>query len=208
MRTRCAPSSNTCSFRMPSVVDRRAAVFLDRDGTLNEEVEYLHRPEDFRWIRGAPESIQALNRAGLLVIVITNQAGVAHGRYDEAAVAHLHESMQADLAHRGARIDAFYTCFTHPDARIEKYRRDDPCRKPGKGMFLHAIDDWSVDAGRSFMVGDKNTDIVPARELGMRTILVRTGYGASMESTTVADLVESDIAAAVKHILEQSTTTR
>lgn len=190
------------------MADRRPAVFLDRDGTLNEEIEYLHRPEDFRWIPGAPGAIARLNAAGLPVIVVTNQAGVAHGYFDEETVERLHAYMQGELARSGAHVDAFYSCFTHPDGRVPAYRRVDPCRKPDTGLFVRAIEEWSIDPFRSFMVGDRNTDVQPAQRLGMGTVLVRTGYGAREEASTTADLVVADIGEAVQHILEPSTTTR
>jgi D-glycero-D-manno-heptose 1,7-bisphosphate phosphatase len=179
----------------------RPAVFLDRDGTLNVEVDYLRRVADFAWIPGAPEAVGRLNRAGLPVIVVTNQAAVAHGYCGEDDVERLHAHLRAELARRGAWIDAFYTCFTHPRAKVAAYRRADPRRKPGTGMFEEAIADWGVDPARSWMVGDRNRDLEPAARLGMRTVLVETGYGAGERAATRADHVAADLAAAVDLIL-------
>lgn len=179
----------------------RPAVFLDRDGTLNVEVDYLHRVEDLAWIPGAPRAVARLNRAGLPVIVVTNQAAVAHGYCGEDDVERLHAHMRAELARHGARIDAFYACFTHPRARVAAYRREDPRRKPGTGMFEEAIADWGVDAARSWMVGDRARDLEPAARLGMRTVLVETGYGKEERASARADHVVADLPAAVKVIL-------
>ncbi len=181
---------------------RRAAVFLDRDGTLNREVNYLHRAEDLVWIPGAPLAVARLNRAGLLALVVTNQAGVARGHYDEEAVHLLHAHMQAELQRAGAHVDTFYFSPYHVEATVAKYRRYSACRKPGTGMFEQAICEWDVDPKRSFVIGDRNHDIEAGRRLGMTTILVTTGYGCEEQLTTNADHVALDVGAAVDHILQ------
>ena len=178
-----------------------SAVFLDRDGTLNVEVNYLHRIEDFIWIPGAPEAIARLNRAGLPVIVVTNQAAVAHGYCGEEDVRTLHAFMQDDLARWGARIDAFYYCPFHPEGRVAEYRKLHAWRKPGTGMFEQAIKDWAVDPTVSFMVGDRSSDLEPARKFGMCTFLVETGYGSTEKDHASADFIVKDICAAVDQIL-------
>ncbi len=179
----------------------RAAVFLDRDGTLNEEVGYLHRPADFRWIAGAPEAVRRLNDAGLLVLVVTNQAGVARGLYTEADVDRLHAHAQAELARSGAHVDAFYYSPFHPEGTVPAYRRASPCRKPGTALFERAIAEWRVDAKRSFVVGDKASDLAPGRALGMQTILVETGYGRAERPHADADAVAADVGQAADLIL-------
>jgi D-glycero-D-manno-heptose 1,7-bisphosphate phosphatase len=179
--------------------ERRPAVFLDRDGTLNEEVNYLHKIENFEWIPGAPEAIRRLNALGVPVLVVTNQSGVARGYYDEATVDRLHAWMNEQLAEIGAKIDAFYYCPYHPDGDVEEYRALSHCRKPNPGMFEDAIEEWAVDPARSFVVGDKNTDLIPGNELGMTTLLVRTGHGVA-EDDAVADHVVPDVGAAVDRI--------
>lgn len=183
----------------------RPAVFLDRDGTLNEEVGYLHRVADFRWIPGAPEAVRRLNDAGLPVLVVTNQAGVARGLYTEADVDHLHAYMTAELARHGAHVDAFYFSPYHPEGIVERYRRASPCRKPGTALFEQAVAEWHVDAARSFVVGDKTTDLAPGRALGMRTVLVETGYGRAERERAQADFVAADVGEAVARILAQPT---
>ena len=182
---------------------RRPAVFLDRDGTINVEVNYLHRVADFELIEGAAEAIGHLNRAGLPVIVVTNQAGIARGLYDEGALERLHVHLQEELARHAARVDAFYYCPHHPD-----FTGPCPCRKPAPGMLLEAARDHHLDLGRSWLVGDSAGDIRAGRAAGCRTILVRTGYGAALErqlaedaSAGQPDLIVDALPDAVAHIL-------
>ena len=149
----------------------RPALFLDRDGVLNEDQGYVHRWEDFRWIPGAREAVAAFNRAGWLVLVVTNQSGVGRGYYTEADMHALHARMAEDLAAAGARIDAFYFCPHHPDAPEEAYRHPDPPdRKPNPGMILRALADWPIDKGRSVLVGDKDSDLEAAQRAGVRAL--------------------------------------
>ena len=180
----------------------KAAVFLDRDGTLNEEINYLHREEDFRWIPGAREAILSFNQAGLLTVVVTNQAGIARGYYGERDVRRLHTFMAESLALIGARIDAYYFCPFHPEGKREEYARHSPFRKPGTGMFEQAIEERSIDPARSYVIGDRNSDIVPGKKLGMTTILVTTGYGSGEQEGTTADYVAKDIGAAADVVLK------
>jgi D-glycero-D-manno-heptose 1,7-bisphosphate phosphatase len=146
----------------------RAAVLLDRDGVLNVDHGYVGEPERLEWIAGARRALGALNRAGVLVIVVTNQSGVARGLYDLAAVEVLHARMQADLAEHGAHVDAFYVCPYHPDARVEAFRHPDhPDRKPNPGMIVRAIAEWRIDPARALMVGDQDSDLEAARRAGV-----------------------------------------
>jgi D-glycero-D-manno-heptose 1,7-bisphosphate phosphatase len=154
----------------------RPALFLDRDGVLNEDPGYVHRWEDFVWIPGAREAVAAFNRAGWWVFVVTNQSGVGRGYYSEADVLALHEAMSLDLAQAGARIDAFYYCPQHPEAKVKAYRHPDPPgRKPNPGMLLQAMAEWPVDAARSIMVGDKDADVEAARRAGVRGLKFEGG---------------------------------
>lgn len=180
---------------------RRAGVVLDRDGTLNEEVGYLYRPEDLVWTPGAPEAVARLNAAGLVVIVITNQAGIARGYYAEADVERLHAHMQDALARVGARIDAFYYSPYHPEGTVERYRRASTCRKPGGALYERAAAEWDLDLAASTVVGDKASDLLPGRRLGMRTILVETGYGQQEADRAAADAVAPTLVDAVDLIL-------
>lgn len=148
---------------------RRPALFLDRDGVLNEDPGYVHRWEDFRWIPGAREAVAAFNRAGWWVFVVTNQSGVGRGYYGEDDVMALHAQMSKSLAEVGGHIDAYYYCPQHPDATIDAYRHPDPPnRKPNPGMILRALSEWPVDVTRSIMVGDKDADVEAARRAGIR----------------------------------------
>ena len=154
------------------------AVFLDRDGTLNVDTDYVHRADQWEWIPGAIEAIRGFNRLGLIVIVVTNQAGVARGYYGPDDVDRLHRFVGEDLARRGARVDAFYFCPHHPEAGPV---RDCLCRKPRPGMLLQARQDHGIDLSGSFMVGDKAIDVLTGRAAGAASLLVRTGYGRAEE---------------------------
>jgi D-glycero-D-manno-heptose 1,7-bisphosphate phosphatase len=144
----------------------RPAVFFDRDGVLNVDSNYVSRPDEFRWIDGAKAAVKRLNCAGYYVFVVTNQAGVARGYYDEAQVNSLHEWMQAELHVTGAHVDAFYYCPHHPD-----FTPPCTCRKPEPGMLLQAMDEWPIQAEQSFLVGDKSSDIEAASRAGIRGFL-------------------------------------
>jgi D-glycero-D-manno-heptose 1,7-bisphosphate phosphatase len=149
--------------------ETRPALFLDRDGVLNEDPGYVHRWEDFRWIPGAREAVAAFNRAGWWVFVVTNQSGVGRGYYAEDDVVRLHARMAESLAEIGAHIDAFYYCPQHPEATLDSYRHPDPPdRKPNPGMILRALAEWPVDREASIMVGDKPSDLEAAKRAGVR----------------------------------------
>ncbi|MGE3142557.1 MAG: FAD-dependent oxidoreductase, partial [Hyphomonadaceae bacterium] len=144
----------------PSAAPLRRAVFFDRDGVLNENIGYPHKSEDLIWREGAQEAVRAVNEAGMLAIVVTNQSGIGRGLFDEAAMHDFHAIMQRDLAAIGARIDAFYFCPYHEDATIPAYRRaDHPDRKPNPGMILRAAADCGIDLARSWLVGDSPSDL-------------------------------------------------
>ena len=155
-------------------------IFLDRDGTLNVEVNYLHRKEDLVLLPGVPEALKAFKDQGYKLVVITNQAGVARGYYTEEDVKELHRYMNELLAGQGAGIDAFYYCPHHPEHGIGKYKIPCHCRKPETGRFEMAEQDFEVDKASSWMIGDKLIDIEAGRNYGVRTVLVGTGYGAGV----------------------------
>lgn len=148
----------------------RCAVFLDRDGTINEEMGYINHPDRFRLLPHSAAGIARLNRAGLLVVVATNQSGVARGYFPSSLIPEIHGLMQQLLAQQQARVDAIYVCQHAPDA-------DCPCRKPQPGLLHQAAKDWDIDLGRSYVVGDRFKDIQLAARVGARGILVLTGYG-------------------------------
>ena len=154
---------------------RRHCAFLDRDGTLTLDKGYAHRVEDLVWMPGAREAIRLLNDRGWRVIVCTNQAGIAKGRFSEADMQAFHAAMQAELAERGAYVDAFYHCPYHTDAVVEHLRADHADRKPNPGMLLRAMRDWRIDTGRSFMLGDKASDVQAGQAAGVRGVLYDGG---------------------------------
>lgn len=156
---------------------KKPAVFLDRDGTINEEVSYLDRMEKLRLIPGAADAIRRLNAAGFSVVVVTNQSGVARGFFDEAFVLAVNERLRQMLQAEGARIDAVYYCPHHPTEGKGKYLRACGCRKPAPGLLLAAVSDFGIDPARSYMVGDMLTDVEAGNRAGVRAVLVRTGLG-------------------------------
>jgi len=146
---------------------RRPAVFLDRDGVLIEDTGWPHKPEEARWIAGAAAAVKRLNDAGYLVFVVTNQAGVAKGFYPEAQVGVMHEWMAGELAAAGAHVDAWEYCPNHPEAVIAQYRIDCTRRKPKPGMLTDLLARWPVDQSRSFLIGDRDTDMAAAEAAGL-----------------------------------------
>lgn len=171
----------------------RDAVFLDRDGTLIDEVNYLSSPDQVRLIPGAAAAVRRLNEMGVLVVVVTNQAGVARGYFPESRVAEVHARLSALLAEHGARIDAYYHCPHHPTAGVGRYRVECDCRKPKPGLLRSAAHDLDINLSRSWMIGDKRCDAGAGLAAGCRTLLVRTGHGAELPSDvgTVADITHA-----------------
>jgi len=182
----------------------KRAVFLDRDGTMIEEVGYLDSLSQVAFFPWTVEAIRTFNRAGLAVVVVTNQSGIARGKITEGFVRETHRLMDARLAEAGARVDAYYYCPHHPDGRIDGYARRCDCRKPGRGMIDQAAADLDLDPTRSFVIGDKWLDVQLGRAVGARAILVRTGNGAAEEGQPLdgvaADVVVDNLAAAAEWI--------
>ena len=157
-------------------VARRGAVFFDRDGVLNEDIGYAHRPDQLRWMPGAREAVKRANDAGFFTFVVTNQAGVARGLYDEAAIVQFHQAMQADLWAIGAHMDGFEYCPHHPDfGRDGTAPVDCRRRKPGPGMILDLMDRWTIDPARSLLIGDRETDLAAASAAGIAGHLYPSG---------------------------------
>jgi histidinol-phosphate phosphatase family protein len=176
------------------------AVFLDRDGTMIEDVGYLDRLQRLKLFPYTVDAIRLLNRAGFKIVVVTSQAGIANGVVTEAFVKEAHDEITQRAAAGGARIDAFYYCPHSPTAVVDKYRTECDCRKPKPGMIHSAQRDLSLDLGRSFCVGDRWRDMEMGQAAGVTGILVETGYGATEARrrpaniapvTVVADLIEA-----------------
>ena len=163
-------------------------MFLDRDGTIIEEVGYLDRPERVELFPWTIDAVRVLNRAGLAVVLVSNQSGVARGFFTEDVVDAVHQRMADLLAEGGARIDAYYYCPHHPDGKVPEYAQTCGCRKPGRGLVDRAAHELGVDPARSFVVGDRWLDVALGRAVGAQSVLVRTGYGTSEEEKPPADL--------------------
>lgn len=192
------------TLRYTPLVSQRA-VFIDRDGTLIEEAGYPNRLERLVLFPFTIDAVRQLNRAGFVVVVVTNQAGIARGIVEEAFVGQAHRYIAGRLEAGGARIDAFYYCPHHPDAVVESLRGVCECRKPQPGLLRRAAADLDIDLARSFTVGDRWHDLVAGRSVGTATVLVRTGYGFEDEQKRLegfaADVIVDNLAAAVAWIL-------
>jgi D-glycero-D-manno-heptose 1,7-bisphosphate phosphatase len=154
---------------------RRPAAFLDRDGTLNQDTGYVHRVADFRWLPGAMNAVRRLNDGGYYVFVVTNQAGVARGLYDETAIDELHGWMNEELRAIGAHIDDMRYCPHHPEASVAAYRAGCSCRKPAAGMLLDLMQCWPVIEEASIMIGDKPSDAAAGQAADISSAIVPAG---------------------------------
>ncbi len=182
----------------------KIAVFLDRDGTLNEERGYyISRYEDLKIYPFAYEAVRMINNLGFLAIVTTNQAGISKGIISKEDVENIHKFMDEEFKKNSARIDAFYYCPSHPD----HFSEDPNCRKPLPGMALKAKNDLGIDLEKSFVIGDKVEDVLFAKNIGGRAILVLTGYGKKSKEDLekagiIPDFIAEDVLEAVKWIAE------
>ncbi|MGL5433937.1 MAG: D-glycero-beta-D-manno-heptose 1,7-bisphosphate 7-phosphatase [Lachnospiraceae bacterium] len=185
-------------------------VFLDRDGTINREVNYLYRKEDLQLLDGVPDAIRMLKDAGFYIVIVTNQAGVARGYYTEADVEILHQYLNQQLQNLcGVQADAFYYCPHHPEHGIGIYRQECRCRKPDTGMFEQAQQRFAVDKKHSWMIGDKLIDTQAGRNFGINTILVGTGYGTAQhrqqEKRRMYDFFAETLVDAARFIIDKET---
>jgi D-glycero-D-manno-heptose 1,7-bisphosphate phosphatase len=184
----------------------KQAVFFDRDGVINEEVNYLANPDQLKLIAGAGAAISQLNALGIPVVVVTNQAGVARGYFTESDIRLVHERLIDLLSEQGAKVDKIYYCPHHPFAGTTSYTQFCNCRKPEPGMLYKAAADLNLDLGSCYLIGDKASDIIAGQRVGCSTILVKTGHGKKEHETwnnpSEPKYVASSILEAVQWIIE------
>jgi D-glycero-D-manno-heptose 1,7-bisphosphate phosphatase len=208
-------SENSRSFKRQSAISNRQcrAIFIDRDGTLNEDIGYVSRPDELVLYPWAAEAVRLVNNSGFKAIVITNQSGIARRMYSEQTLGAIHQRMIDELASEGARLDAVYYCPHHPEVGGTHYGVECNCRKPRTGMLDAAAREHDIDLTRSFVIGDKSSDILLAENVGARGVLVLTGYGRE----TVAhperwpcrpSFVAENLLQAVKQILDSDQSPR
>ncbi len=190
---------------------KQPAVFIDRDGTINEQLGYINHESRFVIFPFVAEAVKRLNDNGFLAIVVTNQSGIGRGYYPEDLVIAPHERLKDHLEEKGARLDRIYYCPHHPHAELETFREDCHCRKPRTGLIDQALKDFDIDMTRSYVVGDRYVDIDFAGRAGLKGVLVKTGYGRgeieykSDDNPKPAYMAE-DLLEAVTWILEQERT--
>ncbi len=173
----------------------KPAVFLDRDGVINVDHGYVHDEHDFEFIEGVFEATRQLKQMGYLLVLVTNQSGIARGKFTEERFLSLTQWMDWNFVDNGVEFDGIYYCPHHPDAGVGEYKQDCDCRKPQPGMFISARDFLKIDMAKSVMVGDKAEDLMAAQAAGVGTkILVRTGKPVTEQGEALADAVLDSIA--------------
>lgn len=189
---------------------KQRAVFMDRDGTISEEVGYINHASRFRLFPYSAAAIKYLNENGWLAIVVTNQAGVARGYFPEEMIDTVHADMTRQVADAGGRIDAIYYCAHHPSVGEPPYRVDCDCRKPKPGLIRRATEDFDIDLSNSWMIGDRYSDVELAHNAGVKSMLVMSGYGRGewehqrVSWTVQPDLVAEDLLEAVQAIVGEN----
>jgi D-glycero-D-manno-heptose 1,7-bisphosphate phosphatase len=186
---------------------KRRAVFMDRDGTISEEIGYVNHPSRYRVFPYSAEAVRLLNEAGWLVILVTNQAGVARGYFTEEVIAAVHDVLKQELSGRGAHLDAIYYCAHHPTVGEAPYRFDCDCRKPKPGLIERAATEFDIDLAQSWMIGDRYSDIELAHNAGVHSAFILSGYGRGEWEYQRAvwkrepELVAEDLLEAVRKIV-------
>jgi len=187
----------------------RPAIFIDRDGTLSEEVGYINHMTRFRLLPFAVDAVRLVNQSGYLAVLVTNQAGVARGYFPEPLVEEVHRHVHHRMAEGGARLDGIFYCPHHPSAGVPPYRQNCACRKPKPGLLLQAEKALGIDLPRSWVVGDRYPDMQVAWAVGARGAMVRTGYGEGELAHNAPrwpqapDLVAENLLSAVERILRE-----
>lgn len=186
-----------------------SAIFIDRDGTISEEVGYVNHVSRYRVFPFSAAAIKLINQSPLKAIVITNQAGVARGYFKEELIGRVHAKLENELASGGARLDAIYYCPHHPTVGEPPYRQECNCRKPKTGLLEQAAADFDIDLNKSYMIGDRYSDVKLAHRVGARGVLVLTGYGRGEfeyqreDWSREPDFVAEDLLGAVRWILSK-----
>ncbi|MDP8033638.1 D-glycero-beta-D-manno-heptose 1,7-bisphosphate 7-phosphatase [Pasteurella atlantica] len=169
---------------------KQKAIFLDRDGTLNIDYDYVHKIDDFDFIEGVIPTLRKFKEKGYLLVLVTNQSGIGRGIFTEEQFLELTQWFDWSLAEQGIDFDGIYYCPHHPEKALGEYKQECDCRKPKPGMFLQAINELNIDPAQSFIVGDKLSDILAGENAGVKTkVLVRTGHKLTEEGITKADYV-------------------
>lgn len=183
-------------------------MFLDRDGTLNVEVDFLRSPEELVLIAGVGEAVRKLNERGFVTCLISNQSGIARGYLSEADLAHVHAKLRDELRRSDSSLDAIYYCPHHPSAGIPPYDVHCECRKPKPGMLVRGAQEFNLDLQRCFVIGDSTVDMQAGNAVGAKTILVQTGYGPTSwadckQNNIPIGFVALSVVEAVEFILEE-----
>ena len=187
----------------------RPAIFLDRDGTVTDEVGYINHISRAKVYPFAAEAVRMLKSTGLPVIIVTNQSGVGRGYFTEEIIGQVHRMVQQTLQDAGTSIDAYYYCPHHPSAVVADYRQECRCRKPGTGMPEAAAEEFGIDLSRSYMVGDTYRDMKMGFGIGARTVMLMTGYGRGEyeyrrgEWPRMPDLIAENLLDAAQIILQE-----
>lgn len=185
------------------MADKSKAVFLDRDGTISTEVGYIDNADDFRLYSYSAQVLAVLESMGFKLVVVTNQSGVARGLFPESRVKEINNRMRALLENENIALDGVYYCPHLPEGKIAEFSRECSCRKPDIGMIKSAEEELRLDLKKSIMIGDRMTDIACGRRAGLKTILVRTGYGRE-EEKLLAECLSGEQPDAIVDTLEDA----
>ncbi len=184
---------------------RPKACFLDRDGVLIKDVNYLSSPDQVQIFSESIRALKILQENQYKIIVVTNQAGVARGYFSESSIFKVHEEIDRQLLMYGLKIDAYYYCPHHPEGKVEEYSINCDCRKPMPGMILNAVQDFNLDLSNSFLIGDKLSDLLAAKNAGCTGLLVETGHGKEHKEQALSKgfAVFKNIESAVKYSINR-----
>ncbi len=188
--------------------NKKIAIFLDRDGTINKEIGHISHPQQIELINGAAEGIKQINNSGLLAVVMTNQAVIARGECTEQQLKEIHNKIETNLGENGSYLDHIYYCPHHPDSgfkgEVKKLKINCTCRKPNTGLFMKAKKEMNIDLNQSWMIGDSTSDILAAKNLGMKNILINTGLaGRDYKYAVVPDYIFFDLQSGLEWIIKE-----